>query len=321
MGILFRKTMFALAAVLLTAQSAMAVVIGSFTDSDSVLAGVRFPVYVSAIGDDDSPDPTASAGEGYTISVDHDALLFATKDSEEALKQPYYTKINPSGVDTLWAEYPLELIVSPTTIIKIDVGITDQQITVFTPAISFAEIKSRDEAGNPLTWSPVNHAPDTQEDGSVYFYQTNTEVALPLIVINPRTMELCTECDFDVTLGASTSSGLTAEDAKFSNGFAVVLFRSEKDFTTETATLSVGLTRNPSISANYGNMHFKDEPSSLPQALSYKAQPVPYTVMDLQGRILRKGISHNVDINISTFTPGSYIVKIGSSYRRINVQR
>ena len=323
MGTLFRKTTFALAAILLTAQSAMAVVIQSFTDSDSVLAGVRFPVYVSAIGEDGSPDPTAVAGEGYTISVDNDALLFATKDSEEALKQPYYTKINPSGIDTLWAEYPLELlIVGLPTNIKIDVGITDRHITVLTPSITFAEIKSRDDDGNPLTWSPVNHDPDTQEDGSAYFQQTNTEVALPLIVVDPRTMELCTECDFEVALGSSTSLGLTAVDTKFSKGFAVVLFRSEKDFTTETATLSVGLTRNPTISANYGNLHFKDEPSSLPQVSSYKAlsTPAPYAVMDLQGKILHKGITHSVDIDMSIFAPGSYVVKIGTDYRRVNVR-
>ena len=323
LGTLFRKTTFALAAILLTAQSAMAVVIQSFTDSDSVLAGVRFPVYVSAIGEDGSPDPTAVAGEGYTISVDNDALLFATKDSEEALKQPYYTKINPSGIDTLWAEYPLELlIVGLPTNIKIDVGITDRHITVLTPSITFAEVTSKDDDGNPLTWELTNHAPDETEDGSAYFLQTNTEVELALVAINPLTMEICKECDFDVTLGAQTSAGITAEDTKFINGIATVRLRSEKDFETETASISVGLMRNPSIMATYGNMRFKDEPSSLPQAPSYKAMPTPapYTVMDLQGKILHKGITHSADIDMSTFAPGSYVVKIGTGYRRINVR-
>ena len=323
LGTLFRKTTFALAAILLTAQSAMAVVIQSFTDSDSVLAGIRFPVYVSAIGEDGSPDPTAVAGEGYTISVDNDALLFATKDSEEALKQPYYTKINPSGIDTLWAEYPLELlIVGLPTNIKIDVGITDRRITVFQPLISFAEVTSKDDDGNPLTWELTNHAPDETEDGSAYFLQTNTEVELALVAINPLTMEICKECDFDVTLGAQTSAGITAEDTKFINGIATVRLRSEKDFETETASISVGLMRNPSIMATYGNMRFKDEPSSLPQAPSYKAMPTPapYTVMDLQGKILHKGITHSADIDMSTFAPGSYVVKIGTGYRRINVR-
>ena len=322
MGNLFQKSVFALAAVLLSAQSAMAAVLQSFTDSDSVLAGVRFPVYVSAIGEDGTPDPTAVAGEGYTISVDNDALLFATKDSQEALKQPYYTKINPSGIDTLWAEYPLELlIVGLPTNIKIDVGVTDRHITVLTPAITFAEATSKDEKGKPLTWVPVNHDPDTQEDGSAYFQQTNTEVALALIAIDPRTSLVCEECDFEIMLHSNTSVGLTIEDAKFNNGIAAIHLRSEKDYVTEAASLSVCLMRASDISATYGNLHFKDEPSSLPQASSYKAQPVPYTVMDLQGRILRKGITHNADINMSTFAPGSYIVKIGSNYRRINVQR
>ena len=34
----------------------------------------------------------------------------------------------------------------------------------------------------------------------------------------------------------------------------------------------------------------------------------------------RKGITHNADINMSTLAPGSYIVKIGSNYRKVNVR-
>lgn len=80
--------------------------------------------------------------------------------------------------------------------------------------------------------------------------------------------------------------------------------------------------RNSSIQATYGNMRFLNKPSALPQVSPYKAESMPatYTVMDLQGKILRKGITHNADINMSTFAPGSYIVRIGSNYRRINVR-
>jgi hypothetical protein len=323
------KAMFALATTLLMTQNAMAVIIRAFIDADTIPVGVRFPVYVSAEGDDGLPDPAASAETGYTISIEYGAALFATRDSQEPLKQSYYKKINPSGIDTLWAEFPLETTVSllETTVnlslnAKIDVGITDRRFTVFQPLISFAEVTSKDDNGNPLTWELTNHAPDETEDGSAYFLQTNTEVELALVAVNPLTMDICKECNFDVTLGANTSAGITAEDASFNNGFAVIRLKSEKDFVTEAASISVVLTRASQISATYGNMRFKDEPSSLPQAPLYKAPPMPatYTVMDLQGKILRKGITHSAEINMSMFAPGSYIVKIGSSYRKVNVR-
>lgn len=188
-------------------------------------------------------------------------------------------------------------------------------------AITFANPKSMDDDGMPLTWDIVNHAPDTQNDGTDYFWQTNTEVALALIAIDTRSMEICKECDDEVTLFANTSAGITAEDTRFSNGIAIVRLRSEKEYTTETAFITVGIV-GTEITATYGNMHFRDEPSALPQNRQANVEPLPatYTVMDMQGRIIRKGIAHSAGIDMSALAPGRYIVKLGSTYRRMDVR-
>ena len=321
MSFLFKKIL-GLATILAMFQNAMAVTLEAFTDADSVIAGIRFPVYVSARGEGDTFDLEGAAGQSYAFSVDHDVQIYQSKDSNQPTLKKYLGKVGPSGVDTLWLELPLEYIQEPKVPIRIDVGITDHQLTAFAPQITFANIKSMDEMGNPITWEPTNHDPDTQEDGSMYFQQTNTEVALVLVAVNPITMSICKECDFEVILGAQTSAGITAEDTKFTNGITAVLLRSQKDFETETASISVCLMRNSSIHATYGNMHFLNKPSALPQVSSYEAQPIPaaYTIMDLQGRILRKGIVHSDEINMSSFAPGSYIVKIGPNYKRIIVR-
>lgn len=316
------KKILGLAAILTMSQSAMAVALEAFTDTDSIVAGTRFPVYVSAKGEGDSFDLEGAADQSYTLNADHDVHIYRSKNSNEPTLRSYLGKVNPSGVDTLWLEYPLEYLNTSTERFQIGIGSTVHTLSAFLPQISFAKVKTTDKDGIPLTWEPVNHDPDTHEDGSPYFQQTNTEVALALIAISPITMDICKECDFDIVLGFSTSAGVTAEDAKLVNGITTILLRSEKDFETETASISVCVMRNSSIQATYGNMRFLNKPSALPQVSPYKAESMPatYTVMDLQGKILRKGITHNADINMSTFAPGSYIVRIGSNYRRINVR-
>jgi len=316
------KKILGLATILAMSQSAMAVILEAFTDADTVLAGTRFPVYVSARGEGNSFDTEAAAGQSYAFSVNNDVAIYQSKDSNQPTLGKYLGKVGDSGVDTLWLELPLEYIQEPTVPLRINVGITDLKLTAIQPGITFANIKSMDEMGNPIGWEPTYKDPDTQKDGSMYFQQTNTEVALALVAVNPITMEICKECNFEVILGAQTSAGVTAEDTKLANGITLVRLRSQKDFETETASITVCLMRNSSIHATYGNMHFLSKPSALPQLPTYKAQPMPaaYTVMDMQGKILHKGITHSTEINMSMFAPGSYIVRIGSSYRKVNVR-
>ena len=316
------KKILGLATILAMSQSAMAVILEAFTDADTVLAGTRFPVYVSARGEGDSFDLEGAAGQSYNLFATNNVAIYQSKDSNQPTLKNYLGKIGPSGVDTLWLEYPLEYIQTLTDHFQIGVGLTNHFLTVFQPGITFANIKSIDEMGNPIGWEPTYKDPDTQKDGSMYFQQTNTEVALALVAVNPITMEICKECNFEVILGAQTSAGVTAEDTKLANGITLVRLRSQKDFETETASITVCLMRNSSIHATYSNMHFLSKPSALPQLPTYKAQPMPaaYTIMDMQGKILHRGITHSDEINMSMFAPGSYIVKIGSSYRKINAR-
>lgn len=320
------KTAFTLAAAFLTAQNAMAANIEVYSDSESALAGTRFPVYVSVKGEDNAIDTSAAAGQRYELSTtpSNELLIFPTKDSDAMLQLPYSGTISSSGIDTLWAEFPLQAVVKAKENFSISVGNSNLDVSIYTPMLTFAEVATKDKDGVPLTWTPVDHDPDTHDDGSPYFQQTGTEVALALIAIDPRTSALCRECNFDVALDANTSVGLSMEEdeVKLENGIAIIRFRSEKDYVEEFATLGVSYIGSTMVSAHYGNLHFKNEPSALPQTSMLSTQPMPttYTVMDLQGKILRKGITHNADINMSTFAPGSYVVRIGSNYRRINVR-
>ena len=45
-----------------------------------------------------------------------------------------------------------------------------------------------------------------------------------------------------------------------------------------------------------------------------------YAVMDLQGRIVRQGVISSTETLVPALVPGSYVVKIGVDYRRVNVR-
>lgn len=45
-----------------------------------------------------------------------------------------------------------------------------------------------------------------------------------------------------------------------------------------------------------------------------------YVVMDLQGKIVNKGVINSTEMLVPALIPGSYVVKIGADYRRVNVR-
>ena len=85
------KTAFTLTTILLTAQNAMAAGIEVFSDSETALAGIRFPVYVSVKGEDNAIDTSAAAGQRYELNVSavSQLFIFPTKDSDAMLQLPY----------------------------------------------------------------------------------------------------------------------------------------------------------------------------------------------------------------------------------------
>jgi len=46
-----------------------------------------------------------------------------------------------------------------------------------------------------------------------------------------------------------------------------------------------------------------------------------YTIMDMQGRILRNGTISSKETTIAPLVPGSYIVKVGMGFRRVNIHQ
>ena len=56
------------------------------------------------------------------------------------------------------------------------------------------------------------------------------------------------------------------------------------------------------------------EPSSLP------ARAKRYAVMDMKGQVVSTGTLDNKDTRVKVQTTGSYVVKVGLGYRRVNVK-
>ena len=45
-----------------------------------------------------------------------------------------------------------------------------------------------------------------------------------------------------------------------------------------------------------------------------------YAVMDMQGRIVNKGVINSTETLVPALIPGSYVVKIGVDYKRVNIR-
>ena len=144
------KKILGLATILTMFQSAMANVLEAFTDADSIVAGTRFPVYVSARGEGDSFDLEGAAGQSYNLFATNNVAIYQSKDSNQPTLKNYLGKIGPSGVDTLWLEYPLEYIQTLTDHFQIGVGLTNHFLTVFQPLITFAKATTTDKDGITL---------------------------------------------------------------------------------------------------------------------------------------------------------------------------
>ena len=51
-----------------------------------------------------------------------------------------------------------------------------------------------------------------------------------------------------------------------------------------------------------------------------QSAPAKFAVMDMQGRVVRQGITSGAETVVPNLKPGSYIVKVGATARRVNVR-
>ena len=233
------------------------------------MAGTRVPIYVSAPDDQGGIDLISAPGQSYTLTLTAGATLYKTNDPADPnygipLVTPLASSVNPTGIDTFWLEVPLAGLSAGSMPVTASVGNTSATITFYAPAISFAEPATKDSLGNVLTWNPVSQDPDFEEDGvTEYFHWVGSDVDFFVIISNPVTGALCTECTFDIDV-LDASNGITSQIGKYADGVYLVRIRSNLEYSVEAASMVVGSIENNAIAAPYGNMHFYKPPAPMP---------------------------------------------------------
>ena len=250
---------------------------------DAGMAGTRVPIYISAPDDQGGVDLLSAPGQTYTLTLTAGATLYRTSDpaDQTPIVTPYAGVVNSTGIDTLWLEVPLAGLSSGSMPVTAAVGNTSATITFHAPTITFAEPATKDSMGNVLTWNPISKDPDFEEDGvTEYFHWVNSDVDFYLIVMNPVTGALCTECNFAIDLGDAslgTSDGIAGDVSAFNEGVALVRIRSSKEYSVEAASMVVAAIENTAIAAPYLNMHFYKPPAPMPlivDLFDVKGEPI-----------------------------------------------
>ena len=247
------------------------------------LAGSRIPIYISAPDDQGTVDLISAVGQSYTLTLSAGAMLYASKDATTPLTVPYNGVINPNGIDTLWVTVPLAGMMSAEQKVTASVRNAVATLTFYPPQLMFAKPKTVDSLGNVTEWTPIgDQDPDVDEDGDEYFHWVNADVDFYLLVKNPATGELCTECNFAIAL-LEASEGLDAKVSELNEGVALVRVKSSKvydiynDPANPGASMLVGAIDNPAIAAPYGNMHFFKPPAPMPlivDMFDVKGEPI-----------------------------------------------
>ena len=228
----------------------------------NAIAGTRIPIYVSVV-DQEFIDLIYAQGQSYTLTLSSGATLYRNYDDETPISLPYHGMINMTGVDTLWVDVPLAGITGDKKEVTVSVGSTSTVLTFYAPQLTFAKPKTTDSTGQVLEWTTVDQDPSVDEDGDEYFHWVNSDVDLYLIVGNPATGALCTECTFALDL-LDASSGISGEVSALDGGVAKVRIHSSKTYDVTAASIIVGIPENPDVAAPYGNMHFYGTPAPMP---------------------------------------------------------
>ena len=231
------------------------------------LAGTRLPIYISAPDDQGTVDLASAANQAYTLTLSAGAQLYKNKDDQTPLSVPYNGRIDENGIDTLWVEVPLAGLTAAEQKVTASVRTAVANLTFYAPQLSFAKPKTVDDStGKVLEWTTIDQDPDVDEDGDEYFHWVNSDVDFYLIVRNPATGALCTECNFALEL-LEASSGVSGDVSALVDGVALVRIRSTKvydDPSQPAATMLVGAVMNNAVAAPYGNMHFMKPPAPMP---------------------------------------------------------
>ncbi len=227
------------------------------------LAGSRVPVYVSAFADG-GVDLLSAVGQKYTLVLDKGMTAYTSKTGTTTVAWP--KTIGESGIDTIWVYQGLEgLTASPeekTVSLK-----TAAKIKFYAPRLDFAEPVTIDSAGHVTAWKhPIAGDPDSL-DGDEYFHWIGSDVDLYVLIVNPATNEICTDCQMTLALVDHSSRVEMTGAVSLGDGAYMISIKSQKEYMDSTAYITISTTEDAKLlsQSSYVNLRFRKPPVPFPQ--------------------------------------------------------
>ena len=304
------------------------------------------PLYIADIIDPCSSsnctDPLEmkrSPASSYSLQVSSDKVMFYEKKNGSLVAfNPNTTrKINNNGIDTIYATIPISEMETTKEKVSINVKGSSRkaEITFFVPHFVFVDAND--------TYNIIMTDKDSEPriKGGVY--------AFYIVALNADDTP-CTDCNFPISLGSKTSIGLNiVASTKVVNGRAVITLVSSVTYEKCTdnscrgpATLQIVGPSPTLMQATYGNMQFKEGTISTPQETIKKSpflvqavapqelsistdnftsgQAKRFAVMDMKGQVISAGELNGAETRVKVPVSGSYIVKVGTQHKRVNIK-
>lgn len=221
-----------------------------------VLAGTRFPMYVSAYSTDEGlMDPLSAVGSSYSLNIPGVNIYNNMKDSTKA---KFPRTIGDCGVDTIYVEVPVAYMDEKVKTVSAKIKAADASVKVYMPELKFI----RDG-------KVVTRDPEKDEDGEDYFNWMGSEVELQLAIYNPIVDSICAKCGENYrVVQTDGSQRVTATVGAFKDGVASVGVLSRKIYYPDsTAFITLNFAEKSDIAAfgaTYDHMFFREPPCPYP---------------------------------------------------------
>ena len=305
------------------------------------------PLYIATIIDPctninctDPLEMQSAAGSEYSLQVSSNKAVFYEKKNGKlaAINPATARKIGTSGIDTLYVTVPASEIESDEEKVTVNVKGSSRkaEITFSVPKLVFVD--------SYTTYNVVTKDQDTDHriKGGIY--------AFNVIALNADNSP-CTDCNFPLTMGSKTSAGLKIlSEVQVRFGRAVFEVSSSKVYKKGTeascngpATLHVVGPIPTLMQVSYSNMQFEEPPMTIPQIENVKkstfsVQTVApleisittsnftnngtktFAVMDMKGQVISTGSLNSNSTRVKVPVSGSYIIKVGTNSKRVNVR-
>ena len=279
-----------------------------------------------------------AANASYSLQASNKSVVFYKKKNGKLTQIDLNagTVIDASGIDTIYATIPFDDMEAYEERVSINVRGSSRkaEISFFVPQLAFVDSDS--------TYKVVTKDSDSDNPrikGGIY----------PFYLVAVRgDYTPCTECNFPLFKGSKTSDGLDiVVNSGVVNGRAIVAIKSSKVFDKANGSTAAFQIRGPYAAltyATYSNMQFAEPPASIPHSDKFINTPTfgvkvvaplelsitinkftknstqHYAIMDMKGQVISTGILNNSTTRVKVPTKGSYIVKVGTNYNRVNIK-